>query len=210
MFTTEFYGSLLLTIVALGLGGLALWTWQRKYWLYQLRRQTEDWKLRQCYSRRESQRLAMEQLLVEMNHVLEDFVTSVLLAASAIQRGHDYIQRGGTEKGAGKWSQAVDKAVEEFNEAERDWLTKSRVILGKISLHFHNQPSEFEKPWEDIISQSAGACTLFNTPDITSKQIWNNMLDLRNKKNKLLATLQKEIDRFVSEELEPIKSERMV
>lgn len=28
MFTAEFYGSLLLTIVALGLGGLALWTWQ--------------------------------------------------------------------------------------------------------------------------------------------------------------------------------------
>jgi len=93
MFTAEFYESLLLTIVALGLGGLALWTWQRKYWLYQLRRQTEDWKLRQCYSRRESQRLAMEQLLVEMNHALEDFVTSTLLAASAIQRRHDYIQR---------------------------------------------------------------------------------------------------------------------
>lgn len=206
MFTVSFYEKLILTVVTLSLGGLALWTWQRKYWEYQLRRQTEDWKLRQCYSRRDSQRIGMEQLLVEINRALEDFVTSTLLTASAIQRRQDYIQQGGSEEGVKKWNQEVDKSVDEFNEAERDWLAKSRVILGKISLHFHGQTGNLEKLWDEIIHESEGTCTLFHTAGITLRQIWDKMLDLRNKKNNLIEILQKEIDRFVLAELEPAKN----
>lgn len=111
MFTIDFYQRLLLAVVGVSLGGIALWTWQRMYWEYQLRRQTEDWKLRQCYSRRDSQRAAIETLLVEMNRALEDFVTATLLATSSIQRRHDYLQQGGTAEGMMKWNQEVDKSV---------------------------------------------------------------------------------------------------
>ena len=205
MFSIEFYEKLILTIVAVGLAGLALWTWQRKYWEYRLRRQTEDWKYRQCYSRRESQRLAMEQLLVEMNHALENFVTATLLAASAIQRRHDYVQKGGAEEGVKKWNQEVDKSVGKFNESERKWLAQSRVISGKISLHFRNPTGKFEKLWDEIIRQSEGICTLLNSPGTTMQKVWDNMTELRDKKNRLLDILQKDIDSFVSEELEPTK-----
>jgi hypothetical protein len=202
MFTIEFYQKLILAVVGVALGGVALWTWQRKYWEYQLRRQTEDWKLRQRYSRKDSQRVAMEELLVEMNRALEDFVTATLLVASGIQRRHDYIQQGGTEEGVKKWDQEVDKSVEQFNESEREWLAQSRVISGKISLHFNDPTGEFVRLWDEIVHQSEGTCTLFHDPGITLREIWNRMLELRNKKNELLDLLQKGIDRFVSEELE--------
>ncbi len=205
MFAVEFFQKLLLTVAAIGLGGLALWTWQRKYWEYQLRRQREDWVLRQCYSRRDSQRAAMEQLLVEMNQALEDFVTATLLAGSTIKRCHDRIQRGAAEEVLKKWRQEVDKSVNEFNETERDWLVKSRLILGEISLYFQNETGSFEESWNKIIRESEGTCSLFNTPGTTLAQIWDTMLNLRNKKNQLINVLQKDIDRFVSAELEPAK-----
>jgi hypothetical protein len=205
MFTVEFFQKLLLTLATIGLGGIALWTWQRKYWEYQLRRQREDWVLRQCYSRRDSQRTAMEQLLVDMNQTLEDFVTATLLAASAIQRRQDHIQRRGTEEGLQKWTQEVDRSVNEFNNVEREWLVHSRLVLGLISLHFQNDTSTFEKLWDEIIHESEGTCTLFNTPGTTFRQIWDKMLDLRTKKNNLIDMLQNEIDRFVLSELEPVK-----
>lgn len=206
MFTVEFFQKLLLTLATIGLGGIALWTWQRKYWEYQLRRQREDWVLRQCYSRRDSQRTAMEQLLMEMNQALEDFVTATLLAASAIQRRQDYIQQGGIEEGLKKWAEEVDRSINEFNNSEREWLVHSRLVLGKISLHFQNDTSTFEKLWDEVIHESEHTCTLFNTPGTTFRQIWDKMLDLRTKKNNLIDILQNEIDRFVSSELEPVKS----
>ena len=202
MFTIDFYQRLLLAVVGVSLGGIALWTWQRMYWEYQLRRQTEDWKLRQCYSRRDSQRLAMEALLVEMNRALEDFVTATLLVASSIQRRHNYRQRGGTEEGIKKWNQEVHKSAEQFNESEREWLAQSRVISGKIALHFNDSSGEFVSLWEGIVRQSEGTCNLLNNNYITMGDIWNAMLKLRNKKKELLELLQKRIDGFVSEELE--------
>lgn len=202
MFTIEFYQSLILAIAGVALGGVALWTWQRKYWEYQLRRQTEDWKLRQCYARRDSQRVAMEELLVEMNRALEDFVNATWLVASAMKRRHDYIEQGGTEEGVKKWSQEVDKSVAQFNESELEWLAHSRVISGEISLHFIDPNREFIRLWDEIIHQREGTCTLFYKPDITLNEIWNMMQKLRNKKDELLDLLQKGIDRFVSEELE--------
>ncbi|MGD9093283.1 MAG: hypothetical protein PVF74_10570 [Anaerolineales bacterium] len=202
MFTIDFYQSLILAVAGIALGGVALWTWQRKYWEYQLRRQTEDWKLRQCYSRRDSQRVAMEELLVEMNRALEDFVNATWLVASAMKRRNDYVGQGGTEEGIKKWNQEVDKSVAQFNESELEWLAHSRVISGEISLHFNDTTGEFVKLWDKIIHQSEGTCNLFHKQGTTLHEIWNMMQDLRNKKDELLDILQKGIDRFVSEELE--------
>ncbi len=198
MFTNEFYQQLILIMVGAGLGGLALWTWQRKYWEYQLRRQTEDWTLRQCYSRKESQRVAMEQLLIEINTALEEFLNSTLLAASAVLRRKNYMNKEKTnQKELDSWDQEVNRSTEQFNESERQWLTQSRIISGKLGLYFDgDQPL-----WSEIISKSEGTCELFYHPNY--QEIYDKMFELREKKDQLLHALQTEIDRFVSEKLEP-------
>jgi hypothetical protein len=204
MFTQEFYQQLTLTIIGVGLGGLALWTWQRKYWEYQLYRQREDWMLRQCYSRKESQRVAMEQVLVEINSTLEEFVNTTLLAASAIQRREDYINQGSTtEEGIKSWDQEVSKSTEQFNESERKWLTQSRIISGKIGLYFEDKSDKFKILWSEIIQQSEGTCSLFYPYPPNIQNIYDKMAELRDRKNELLGVLQKEIDYFVFEKLEP-------
>ena len=207
VFTPDFLQKLLLAVTTIGLGGLALWTWQRMYWEYQLRRQREDWVLRQCYARRDSQRTAMENLLIEMNEALENFVSATLLSASAMERYSDYVRKGGTEEGIKKWKSEVDRSVDEFNQAESDWLVKSRLVLGKLSFLFSRNAEEFEGTWNRIIQKSEGTCTLFHDPETTYRHIWDSMLALRNQKNQLVDVLQREIDRFVSMELEPEKQE---
>src|SRR5262245_17119544 len=62
----KFVFDVILLLAGLGGAGLALWTWQKAYWEYQLRRQTEDWKSRQSYSRKDARRQAMEGLLTEL------------------------------------------------------------------------------------------------------------------------------------------------
>lgn len=203
MFDKKFYQQLALVILTVLLGGVALWTWQLAYWRYQLHLQTavqtEDWKHRERYSRKDSQRAAMEQLLVEMNQALEDFVTAAMLADSSIQRRQDYKQRGGSDEGLKKWNEEVDQSVEQFNDSERVWLVKSQVILGKLNLLFHDQGGDHSKRWQEISDKSLKTCDLLNAQD--SRRLWDYLLELRKRKDTLLDQLQNQIDRFVSKEL---------
>ncbi len=202
LFTQEFLQKLLLTFTSFALGGLALWTWQRKYWEYQLKRQRQDWILRQCYNRKDSQRKAMEQLLVEINEATENFICSTLLYGATLQRYADYIKKGGTEEGCKKWQEEVDKSANDFNSAEGIWLVKSRIIRGKLCFLFANNRYKCEKKWNEIIQQSERTCSLFHDPKITYTRIFDHMLFLRKSKDRLMNELQKEIDIFVSKELE--------
>lgn len=150
----------------------------------------------------------MEKLLVEMNQTLEGFVAAVLLASSAKHRFKEHVQRGSTEQEVEKWRKEVGNWIDAFNAAERMWLVTSRVILGNIRLYFYGVKRQFEQVWEEIIHESERTCTLFNTPEVTHQQIWDYMLELRNKKNQLIDFLQEEIDLFVSTELEPSRKAR--
>ncbi|MDD2890642.1 MAG: hypothetical protein PHE49_08405 [bacterium] len=196
----EFRQRLSLTIITILLGGVALWTWQKKYWEYQLSKERQDWQLRECYSRKESQREEMEKLLLEMNKGAEEFLTAATLAASTIQWRNEYYKKG--TPNLTLLNQNVDKYAEKFNEIERDWLVNSRVMAGKIRLYFDDKDGNFEKAWIDIVEQSGNMCSLFHSPNTTFNDVLSTVDDLRNKKNNLLELLELEIDRFVLEKLE--------
>jgi hypothetical protein len=206
MFTVDFFQTLLLAVVTAVIGGIALWTWQRAYWDYQLKRQRQDWMLRQCYARRDSQRRAMEELLVEMNRSLEAFLTTTEGLLSALVRAHDLRRQQGTQD-VEKWKagvrardQAVAESTQEFNEAEPVWLADSRVLSGKIRLYFGEQSAAFEERWGGIIQESANTCQLFNDGDMQA--VWKHVHTLRTTKNDLLRELQEALDAFVQQKLE--------
>jgi hypothetical protein len=174
---------LIVAAATIGFGAIALWTWQRRYWLYQMHHQTRDWKHRQTYTRKDSQRIAMETLLTDMNCALEEFIAAAILTASA------KIRQG-----------SIDEAsAEDWNKTERHWLVHSRVLLGQLSLHFGDAAKDAGKQWLSIIEQSEQTCDLLNESD--ANPVWDLMDQLRERKRRLLSSLQTAIDNFVSSEL---------
>jgi len=205
IFTPDFIQNLMLILVPVIIGAIALWTWQRAYWEYQLKRQREDWVLRQCYDRRDSQRIAKETLIVEMNETLEKFITATILCGSAIQRRDDYINQGGTQQGIQMWNKEVEKSTDDFNNGEKEWMIQARVIFGKINFVFPNSKTTFSKSWENVIDKSLNTCSLFHQPKWSYANVLNSMNSLRDEKDKLIETMQFQIDSFVERELEPGK-----
>jgi hypothetical protein len=205
MFTVDFYQTLLLAILTAVIGGIALWTWQRAYWDYQLKRQRQDWMLRQCYARRDSQRRAMEELLVEMSNSFEAFFIAAEVLYSALVRAHD-LRRQQSTQDVEKWEagvrardQAVAESTQEFNESEPLWLAGSRVLSGRIRLCFGGQSAAFEG-WRAIIAESATTCQVFNDGDMAV--VGQHVAQLRSMWNGLLHAVQAALDDFVQQELE--------
>jgi hypothetical protein len=208
VFTAKFVQDLSLVLTGVVTAGVALWTWQRAYWEYQLRRQTEDWKQRQSYSRKEARRQAMEGLLVELNEATEKHLTATLLAISAIVRSRDYAASAGSdESGKASWQQEVNDSVAQFNASERQWLVDSAVLAGKLRLHFESSDGPANHAWDGIAKVMQGFCTLLSSEE-TLNELLGMIQGVRQKKDKLLIRLQREIDQFTVSQLDVGPSSR--
>jgi hypothetical protein len=206
--TAKFVQDLSLVIVGVAIAGVALWTWQRAYWEYQLRRQTEDWKHRQSYSRKEARRQAMEGLLVELNAAIEKHLTATFLAISAIVRSREYdASAGSSESGRVNWQEAVDDSVTQFNASESQWLVDSAVLAGKLRLHFGGSDAPTIQGWDEMTKIMQKFCTLLSSEE-TLDELLKMIQDVRQGKDKLLIRLQREIDQFTVSELDVGPSSR--
>jgi hypothetical protein len=185
MFDYKFLQQITVVLLPIVAGGIALWSWQRRYWEYQLSRQTHDWKYRQTYSRKESLRVEMETLLVDMNRELETMVSAASLMRSARQRKVPPKQ--------------MDQQAIQFNDAESIWLVQSKVLLGKINLYFDNSNANFSKKWDEIIERTYTFCELLNTEKLDELSKLSAMLC--SQKDRLLKEMEDEINSFVSREL---------
>jgi hypothetical protein len=197
----KFVFDFLLLLTGLAGGALALWTWQKGYWEYQLRRQTDDWKARQSYSRKEARRQAMEGLLTELNEAMERHLIATYHTVSAMTRQKQHAQVNPTdEAGQAQWQAQVDQQVTMFNESERDWLVQSAFLEGKLQLHFADADPKILKAWPGMSDQILQFCELLNRGQM--RELLEHIIAIRAGKDRLLQDLQWEIDRFTAAELE--------
>jgi hypothetical protein len=197
----KFVFDLTLLLAGLAGGAVALWTWQKGYWEYQLRRQTEDWKLRQSYSRKDARRQAMEGLLTELNGAVERHLIATYHTVSAIVRQKLHMENHAPdEEGRSQWQEMVNEQVMAFNESEREWLVQSAVLEGKLRLHFAGTDSAVLQRWPTLADHVIDFCQLLN--DKNTDALIGLIVKLRHDKDTLLQELQREIDRFTASELE--------
>ncbi|MCI0703361.1 MAG: hypothetical protein L0241_19960 [Planctomycetia bacterium] len=198
---TKFAFNFLILLATLGGGALALWTWQKRYWEYQLRRQTDDWKLRQSYSRKDARRQAMEGLLTELNEAMERHLIATFQTTSAMIRRDDHKQMYPDDNaGLGSWHEMVNEQVAAFNESEREWLVQSAVLEGKLRLHFAGTEPQLLQAWPVLSGSILNFCTLLN--ENKARGLHGLIVQIRKQKDELLQLLQREIDRFTTTELE--------
>ena len=197
----KFVFDVILLLAGLGGAGLALWTWQKAYWEYQLRRQTEDWKSRQSYSRKDARRQAMEGLLTELNEAMERHLIATFQTTSAMLRRDDHKQMyPDDETGLESWHEMVNEQVAAFNESEREWLVQSAVLEGKLRLHFAGTEPQLLQAWPVLSGSILNFCTLLNGNKASA--LHGLIVEIRKQKDELLQLLQREIDRFTASELE--------
>jgi hypothetical protein len=198
---TKFVFDLLILLTGLAGGALALWTWQKAYWEYQLRRRMEDWKARQSYSRKDARRQAMEGLLTELNEAMERHLIATYHTASAMIRKQQHADAyPGDKAGQSQWQEEVNERVTAFNESERAWLVQSAVLEGKLRLHFAGTEPKVLQLWPmmgEVVGQFCESLNLNNTDELLG-----TIVTVREGKDRLLQNLQREIDGFTASELE--------
>jgi hypothetical protein len=198
---TKFVFDFLILAAGLAGGALALWTWQKRYWEYQLRRQTEDWKARQSYSRKDARRQAMEGLLTELNEAMERHLIATYHALSALARSTRYRREyPDDDAGQEQWQQLAAEQVTAFNDSEREWLVQSAVLEGKLRLHFAGVSPTVLQLWPTMSEVVIQFCELLNLNK--TDELLGLVVKIREGKDKLLLKLQEEIDRFTASELE--------
>jgi hypothetical protein len=195
----KFLFDALIALVGLAGGALALWTWQKGYWEYQLRRQTEDWKSRQSYARKEARRQAMELLLTELNEAVEGHLIATYHTISAMVRQEQYRQAH-PEAGVAPFQEQVDEQVIAFNASEREWLVQSAVLGGKLRLHFAGIDPKVLQMWPTLGERMITFCELLNRQELAG--LHAEVVTTRNEKDELLQKLQAEIDRFTESHLD--------
>jgi hypothetical protein len=168
---------------------------------YQLRRQLEDWKARQSYSRKDARRQAMEGLLTELNEAMERHLVATYHAVSAMIRKKRYAKEyEADEAGQVQWQEQVNQEVMTFNESERAWLVQSAVLEGKLRLHFAGTELKVLQSWPMMSEVVVQFCEWLNLNK--TDELLGTIVTIREGKDKLLQDLQREIDRFTASELE--------
>ncbi|MHB8153825.1 MAG: hypothetical protein ACYDDR_10885 [Acidithiobacillus ferrivorans] len=198
IFSTTLIQAIVIAIFSAMITAIGLFTWQRKDREYQIRKQTEDWKHRQTYSRREARRQAMENLLVELNEVIEKHLSTTELLFSAIARSKMDQVAVNNKIRKERWEKLITDGTNEFHISERQWLVDRAVISGKLNLYFKS--SSNIHVWDEIIAEVQNFCTLLNENALD--QIFRIIQGVRQRKDVLLSQFENEIVIFTESDLD--------